>query len=137
MTLKRRLKTSTVAGGRVGVYVPDHPRVNNRGYIPRSRFVIESDLGRFLQSDEEVHHIDGNKLNDRLENLVVLSKVEHAKLHGKDRRVLDYSLLAMLREAGLGYKKIAKKTGYPLSSVKSACRVIVREQSLEQGGERI
>lgn len=35
----------------------------------------------FLPSDHEVHHIDGNPRNDRLDNLVVLSKAEHARLH--------------------------------------------------------
>jgi 7-cyano-7-deazaguanine synthase in queuosine biosynthesis len=38
----------------------------------------------FLDPDMEVHHIDGNTLNNDIENLEVLSKVEHAKTHTKE-----------------------------------------------------
>jgi hypothetical protein len=38
-------------------------------------------LGRWINSDEHVHHIDGNKLNNDITNLEVLSKTEHIKLH--------------------------------------------------------
>lgn len=125
------MKTSTVAGGRIAVYAPDHPASNNRGYILRSRYVMEKKLGRRLDPDEEVHHKNENKYDDDPSNLVVLSKSDHAKLHVEDRkgfgdRKLDYDLLKSLRSKGLGYKKIAQATGYPVSSVKSAVRILER-----------
>lgn len=48
---------------------------------PIHRKIMEDHLGRELRPDEEVHHIDGNHKNNHLENLVVLSKSEHAKTH--------------------------------------------------------
>jgi uncharacterized protein (DUF1330 family) len=117
--------------GRVAVYVPDHPKANNRGYVLRARYVMEQYLGRYLTSDEEVHHINGNKTDDRIENLVVLSKSDHAKLHieqgdfGTGKR-LDITKVMELRQLGFGYKKIAKELGYPVASVKSAVRKIER-----------
>lgn len=38
-------------------------------------------VGRWLSTDEHVHHIDGNKLNNDIDNLEVLSCSEHAKRH--------------------------------------------------------
>ena len=40
-----------------------------------------SHLGRKLSSDEVVHHIDGDKLNNSWENLEVVSRSEHAREH--------------------------------------------------------
>lgn len=45
------------------------------------RTLMEQHLGRKLATDEHVHHINGNKQDNRLENLVVLSASEHHKMH--------------------------------------------------------
>ena len=45
------------------------------------RYLMEQKLGRTLTSDEVVHHIDGNRSNNDLSNLVVMSRGEHSKLH--------------------------------------------------------
>ena len=45
------------------------------------RRIMEEHLGRKLSSNEIVHHIDGNKLNNDINNLEVVSRSEHIKKH--------------------------------------------------------
>ena len=55
------------------------------------RRVAESILNRPLQKGEVVHHVDGNKLNNSPQNLLVLpSQAEHARIHfsKKERQVV-------------------------------------------------
>ena len=48
------------------------------------RDVMEKHLGRLLQTSEVVHHIDGNKTNNVLENLELLTSAFHGKLHSHE-----------------------------------------------------
>lgn len=121
-----RRKNSFVAKGRVAVYAPNHPKANGSGYVLRSRFKMEKKIGRLLSSDEVVHHIDGNFLNDRISNLYLTDIHKHINLHRKDFNCmkLDYTLIEHYMRKGNGYKNIAKITGYNVASVKSATRAI-------------
>lgn len=63
----------------------------------RARLVVEQHLGRRLASDEHVHHINGDKLDDQLENLRVMSPSEHSKLHANNRQPLTEAMRANIR----------------------------------------
>lgn len=60
---------------------PKHPKANSKGLYPHHRVVMENTLGRPLRENEDVHHINEDKTDNRPENLQVLSKSEHTKKH--------------------------------------------------------
>lgn len=45
------------------------------------RLVVEAHIGRRLETEEVVHHINHDKLDNRIENLQVLTTAEHRKIH--------------------------------------------------------
>lgn len=77
MTLERRLKLS-----RIKRKMPQE-RSSYEKYLGKHyhRYIMEQYLGRKLRVDEVVHHIDGDKQNNTLENLQVVSRSEHSRIH--------------------------------------------------------
>ena len=69
--------------GYVLVYAPEHPLKNANNKIREHRLVMEKFIGRQLHSYEDVHHINGNKQDNDIENLQLLGKRAHARLHGR------------------------------------------------------
>lgn len=68
--------------GRTLIYTPNHPFPNHSGlYVYRYRLVVEKHLKRYLEPGELVHHINGDCTDDRLKNLVVTNKSDHARFH--------------------------------------------------------
>ena len=51
------------------LYKPEHPH-SWQGYVYEHRLVVEKIIGRPLDPDESVHHIDGDKLNNKPVNLI-------------------------------------------------------------------
>ncbi len=74
--------------GYVYVYNPTHPHCSSDGYVMEHRLVIEQYIGRHLKKDESVHHINRNRKDNRLENLQLMTRSEHAKLHAEMKRNL-------------------------------------------------
>lgn len=66
-------------GEYIKIWSPNHPYKDVNNYVYEHRLIMEQYLGRYLDPKEEIHHINGNKKDNRIENLQLLSKSEHTK----------------------------------------------------------
>lgn len=62
---------------------PNHPNANKNGWIKRSRYNMTIKLGRQLYQGEDVHHNSGDKLDDSLDNIRLVTHSEHSKITAK------------------------------------------------------
>lgn len=59
----------------------DHPMADAAGYVLEYRLVMAEKIGRYLTTDEHVHHIDGDVTNNHPDNLMLVSRSQHTRLH--------------------------------------------------------
>lgn len=84
--------------GYVQVFEPEHPRADSGGWVFEHRIIVEKQLGRHLRREENVHHVNGVKHDNRLENLVVMGHEEHLDLTRKNHVQAMDALRAELAE---------------------------------------
>ena len=90
-----------------------HPHATRFGYILEHRLKMEKKLGRLLTRHELVHHKNGDKKDNHLSNLKLVTHSEHQKIHGG----LTSETLSKLRNAkkfyrsGLLLKEVALAIG--------------------------
>ena len=67
-------------------YAPNHPNAIN-GKVMQHRLIFEKHIGRYLEKNEVIHHINENKTDNRIDNLELMNRSTHAKYHnlGKNK----------------------------------------------------
>lgn len=84
--------------GYIRVWEPDHPNAFRNGWVLEHRLVMEQVLGRLLATGEHVHHINGQKWDNRPENLAVLGHSEHSVITQAERKTELAQVRAELAE---------------------------------------
>lgn len=65
---------SKSASGYIRIWAPDNIMASKQGYVMEHRLVVSKNLGRPLEAWEIVHHKNGIKDDNRIENLELLPK---------------------------------------------------------------
>lgn len=68
------------------LHMPDHPHSTKQGYYPEHRYIMEQHLDRILERNERVHHINHDRQDNRLINLLLMTDSEHKRYHAKQRK---------------------------------------------------
>lgn len=71
--------------GYVLLYRPGHHRAKSNGYVREHILVMEEHIGRRLYSSENVHHINGDRTNNRPENLELWNTSQPAGQRVEDK----------------------------------------------------
>ena len=77
--------TKSHPSGYVLAYAPNHPKAHDDGYVMLHTVLMERSIGRYLKSNEVVHHINRIRNDNNLENLLLMDKREHQSMHAKER----------------------------------------------------
>ena len=64
---------------------PSHPYATKNGYVLLHRIVAEYKLGRLLRPDEDAHHKNENKKDNRKDNIEIILHSKHAAHHRKKK----------------------------------------------------
>lgn len=87
--------------GYVLIHKKDHPFCDKNGMVLEHRLVVEDNADKFdsnyfveidgkkyLKKEYSVHHKNEIKTDNRIENLMILSKGEHTSLHNLEKRII-------------------------------------------------
>lgn len=111
---RKREKASNWKGGKrktsagyIQTLAPDHPRADSNGYVMEHIVVWEKTTGISVPSNCCIHHLNGDKSDNRIENLCLMDFKAHTKFHhvGRKRSEKTKSILSQKAKERLSDKR--------------------------------
>lgn len=86
---RRKAKGRPGTDGYVRLYLPEHPNARKDGYVSEHTVVMSEHLGRSLLKSENVHHRNGIRDDNRIENLELWNKSQPSGKRVRD--LIEYA----------------------------------------------
>lgn len=100
----------TTDSGYIMILSKEHPFADKSGYVREHRLVMENHIGRYLEPNEVVHHINLDKSDNAIENLKLMTAYEHKQFHAKvDKKIIDLKDAAKMLEEGYTMSEVCDK----------------------------
>lgn len=97
--------------GYIAVLDKANPDSDINGYVLEHRKIMSEHLGRRLNNQEAVHHINGNKEDNRIDNLEVVSWRDHTILHHTGLKRTEKTKAKLSQKAK---ERLANEENHPL-----------------------
>ena len=78
--------------GYIFLRIPEHPNANKIGYVLEHVYVMSKSIGRPLRHNETVHHKNGIRDDNRLENLELMERAGHTTHHLLEKHAFNRNL---------------------------------------------
>jgi hypothetical protein len=79
----------------IKLYRPSHPFASKQGFVKEHRLVMEEMIGRYLERHETVHHKNGNRQDNRPENLELWSRRQPSGQRAEDKVTYAIEILKL------------------------------------------
>ena len=83
------MKTSN-CNGYIMIHIPSHPSANRNGYVYQHRYAMEQYLGRYLKTNEIIHHKNNIRNDNRIENLELFERQFDHFNHQNPNRINEF-----------------------------------------------
>lgn len=95
------------SSGYISLYVGPNYKYKNTygGRIREHIYIVQEKMGRQLEKNEVIHHIDGDKKNNNIDNLDLCTVSEHNNCHAKIEKIV----FELYKKGIVGYDRIEKK----------------------------